>query len=262
MSVRKFIISLIIVLYSFASDLDQALSTTIDLKAFNLPSPPSESLGKKLKLWATYYYTPTYVSKLTGYPLLDMQGYELGPKLTHREWCMSALEGSTSIKYEGKNIVYNFAGFGENLQVNCKKYFKYTKSGKIRFRLANGPYGDGAGETNYILFPYRTIAVDPSFIPFGSLIFIPDARGIEISLRTGKSFTHDGYFFAADKGGAIKNNQIDVFEGVEKVSGFLKFIKSKPSGTFEAYIIEDENLRQLMDDAHHKESGVIVPGEF
>lgn len=246
----------------FSSHALSQTTTEIEVKDFNIPEPVSSSLGKSHWLWATYYYVPQYIDKQSGYPLLDLEGYELGPKLSHKEWCMAALEGSVSIKTTKGVEVYNFAGFGEELQVDCRKYYKYTKSGKIRFRIANGPYGDGAGETSYILFPYRTIAVDSSVIPFGTLVYIPAARGIEVTLKTGKKFTHDGYFFAADKGGAIKGNHIDVFQGVEKVSGFSKFIKSNPKGTFKAYVVKNNALREMVDYAHLKESGIIVPGEF
>ena len=252
----------IMAFFAFSSKNFAREITEIDVKDFNIPHPSSESLGELKWLWATYYYTPTYVSKSEGFPLLDMDGLELGPRLSHREWCISALEGSTAIRYQGELVVYNFAGFGEQLQVDCSKYYKYTKSGKIRFRLAEGPYGDGAGETRYILFPYRTIAVDPRVIPFGTLIYIPDARGIKVSLKSGKKFTHDGYFFAADKGGAIKGVHIDVFEGVEKVPAFEKFVKSNPKGKFKAFILKNESLRSLVEQAHYKESGILVPGEF
>jgi 3D (Asp-Asp-Asp) domain-containing protein len=237
-------------------------ATVANVKDFSIAAPPTSSYSKAHTLWATYYYTPTYNTRDKGYPLLDMQGDQLGPVLSHREWCMAALEGSVAVKENGVLNVYNFAGFNDELQVDCTKYFKYKKSGRIRFRTANGPYGDGAGGTSYILFPYRTIAVDNSQIPYGTLIYIPAARGIKVDLKSGKSFTHDGYFFAADKGGAIKGNHIDVFQGVQYISGFNKFIKSKASGTFKAYTIRNEKIRKLIENAHYKDSGVVVPGEF
>jgi 3D (Asp-Asp-Asp) domain-containing protein len=264
-SVKLLLVSALLIAaqYGWVSSQTHAqVATEIDIKDFNIPEPEKSSLGKLHWLWATYYYTPTYTSKSAGYPLLDLEGYELGPKLTHKEWCMSALEGSTAIHFNGKLTVYNYAGFGEELQVDCRKYYKYTKSGKLRFRLANGPYGDGANETSYILFPYRTIAVDKTLIPYGTLIYIPAARGIQVSLKSGKKFTHDGYFFAADKGGAIKGTHIDVFEGVEKVPAFSKFVKSTPKGTFKAYIVKNDQLREMVEQGHFKESGILVPGEF
>lgn len=69
----------------------------------------------------------------------------------------------------------------------------------------------------YKLFPYRTIAVDKNHIAYGSVVFIPDAVGTEILKKDGKTFLHDGYFFAGDTGAAIKTNHIDVFTGIEAI---------------------------------------------
>ena len=46
----------------------------------------------------------------------------------------------------------------------------------------------------------RTIAVDPSVIPYGSKIYIPQ---------------FDQYFIAEDCGGGIKGNKIDIFMNSE-----------------------------------------------
>lgn len=232
-------------------------------KDFTYKVPKSSEIDRTLTLWATYYYLPIYDNNASGYPLLDLDGGELGANLNHKDWCMSALEGSVVVRFGAADqTVYNYAGFGEQLQVDCQKYYPYKKSGKIRFRIANGPYGDGADETDYILFPYRTIAVDSSFIPFGSLLYIPAARGIKVSLKNGKVFTHDGYFFAADKGGAIKGNHIDVFQGVQIIPEFQKFVKSREDKTFKAYVVKNQKIREALNWAHLKESDVLRPGDF
>jgi 3D (Asp-Asp-Asp) domain-containing protein len=49
------------------------------------------------------------------------------------------------------------------------------------------------------LTPYRSIAVDPSVIPMGSKVYIPQYRD------------HGGWFKAADTGGAIQGRHVDVF---------------------------------------------------
>lgn len=48
----------------------------------------------------------------------------------------------------------------------------------------------------------RTIAVDPSVIPYGSIVYIQDY----------------GYFIAEDCGGAIKQNRIDIFTASHKTA--------------------------------------------
>ncbi|MCO5143991.1 MAG: 3D domain-containing protein [Oligoflexia bacterium] len=67
------------------------------------------------------------------------------------------------------------------------------------------PYGYGV---NLIpLVPFRSVAVDPSVVPIGSRVYIPQVIGAE--LPNGE--IHDGYFMAVDIGDAIKNKRIDMF---------------------------------------------------
>lgn len=99
--------------------------------------------------------------------------------------------------------------------------------------------------------PYRTIAVDKTKFPIGTVLFIPSVVGKEIILPNGTKTLHDGYFFAADIGGDIKGNHIDVFTGLFK-STPLDFIKSKSSGTFEAYIITNDEIKNQLINKHLK----------
>ena len=236
-----------------------------DIRNFTVPAPTVEQKTNAMKLWATYYFMPIYAfSTQETYPLLSRSGEALGPRLGHRQWCQAALQGSVAIRAQDKSVkVYNVDGIADEMQVDCTPFYRYKKSGRIRFRLADGPYGDGARpETDYVLFPYRSVAVDPDKIPHGSVVFIPAARGVEVTLESGKHFVHDGYFFAADKGGAIDGNQIDVYEGVEKIKGFKKFVKSSKKKTFDAYLIKNEALRLHLDDAHLPGRGTLRAGEF
>src|SRR4029453_332777 len=102
----------------------------------------------------------------------------------------------------------------------------------------NGPFGDGV--EGMILVPLRSVAVDRRHIPYGSVIYIPQAHGEEVTLPSGNLATHDGYFYAADTGGAIKGNHIDVFGGVFTSNPFPSFITSNASRTFEAFLINDQ----------------------
>jgi len=79
----------------------------------------------------------------------------------------------------------------------------------IRYRVVDVKYG--LGVRNYQLVPYRSIAVDPTKILIGSVVFIPQAVGIPLPDGT----FHDGYFFAHDIGGAIKKDRIDLYVGFE-----------------------------------------------
>jgi len=67
----------------------------------------------------------------------------------------------------------------------------------------------------------------------------------------GKSFVHDGYFFAADKGGAIRGGHIDVFTGNQREHPF-SFIKNKKIGSFQATLIEDDEIIDDLAQMHKK----------
>ena len=89
-----------------------------------------------------------------------------------------------------------------------------SKSGSVTFPLETGGWYNGAG-TRYVrptgisfaagpsldLSYYRSVAVDLSLIPRGSLVYVPAY----------KSKNKDGWFRADDTGGAINGRHIDVY---------------------------------------------------
>lgn len=222
---------------------------------FKFPEPTDSQRQKALTLWATFYNIHRAQSVSGGNPLLDKVGNSLGPTLSNRDWCFAALEGTVQVKdNDSKPVTYNFAGRGADLQVDCSSFFSSLSSNVIqamnrsRFMVAKGAFGDGAG--GFILVPYRTIAVDRDLIPLGSVIYIPAARGKSFTLPSGKTATHDGYFFAADVGGAIDDNHIDMFLGIDNNIGEFKFIKSTSSSTFSAFLINNSLISKALKSAH------------
>lgn len=97
----------------------------------------------------------------------------------------------------------------ENGKVLNFHQWHITSDGKkeVRYRFCgkSAPYGYGVDD--YKLRAFKSVAVDPSVIPLGSIVYIPAARGSK--LPDGK--IHDGYFEAIDIGTAIINKRIDVF---------------------------------------------------
>jgi 3D (Asp-Asp-Asp) domain-containing protein len=75
----------------------------------------------------------------------------------------------------------------------------------------------GAGVQQRKLVPFRSIAVDPRYIPIGATVYVPELVGI--LLPDGSK--HDGCLRADDMGGAIKQHKLDFF--VESYNNF-KFI--------------------------------------
>ncbi|MGZ3426958.1 MAG: 3D domain-containing protein [Polyangia bacterium] len=75
----------------------------------------------------------------------------------------------------------------------------------------------GAGVQGRPLEPFRSIAVDPRFIPIGATVYVPELVGTLLPDGT----RHDGCLRADDMGGAIKEHKLDFF--VESYNNF-KFI--------------------------------------
>jgi 3D (Asp-Asp-Asp) domain-containing protein len=75
----------------------------------------------------------------------------------------------------------------------------------------------GAGVQGRPLVPFRSIAVDPRYIPIGAPVYVPELVGALMPDGT----RHDGCLRADDMGGAIKEHKLDFF--VESYFNF-KFI--------------------------------------
>jgi 3D (Asp-Asp-Asp) domain-containing protein len=67
------------------------------------------------------------------------------------------------------------------------------------------PFGRGAGQRP--LVPFKSVAVDPRFIPIGEPLYIPEFDGM--LLPDGER--HDGCVRADDTGGGIKKKKMDFF---------------------------------------------------
>ncbi|HMF54717.1 MAG TPA: 3D domain-containing protein [Pyrinomonadaceae bacterium] len=237
---------------STSAETASSLNKRFDLK-FDLPEPASP--GERKTLWATYYYVYGDVRSVPdGQPLLNLSGDRLGPLLSVRDWCLGAIEGTIRVvDSNGHAEVYNYAGRGDSVQVDCSGVIhspsiNLNATGSSRYRIATGPFGDGV--PGMILVPYRTIAADTTVIPIGTVIYIPAARGMEIILPSGRKTKHDGYFYVADVGGAIKGNHIDVFGGILSSNPFPNFIKNKSSQTFEAFVIADSRITERLKRLH------------
>lgn len=228
---------------------------TLGERVHDFTLPAIEDGPPTRELWATYYYLPVVPQDPAGHALLDMSGRELGPHVSARDWCDGALEGSIAVvDDDGVLRVYNYAGVGASRQVDCRRFFRRLPAlGRTRFRIAKGPFGDGVAD--WTLVPMRTIAVDPDVIPYGSVVYIPAARGTPIRLPDGREVVHDGYFYAADTGGAIRGNHIDVYLGPTDDNPF-DFIGNRATATFPVYVItgQSDGLRRELDELHRNDN--------
>lgn len=221
---------------------------------FRFPAPKNTSTLKPLTLWSTQYYIHQFLSGGT-IPIVYADGTSSNLTADTCNFCSASLEGTAYVTDSLGNVtVINFAKTADSSFVDCRACSIYAGSklnveswGKTLWTKAAG-YGNGV--KNYSLVPYRTIAVDKEFIPYGTVIYIPKAKGKQIYLPNGKTVTHDGYFFAGDTGGAIKKNHIDIFTGIFMGNPFRDVIQSDQNKTFEAFIVTDKNIIRELTDFH------------
>jgi 3D (Asp-Asp-Asp) domain-containing protein len=223
---------------------------------FSLPSPKLEN-ARKLSLWATHYYLyPAMPATPDGVRFRDRNGTPLSDPVSPLNWCRGAIEGSIRTTKDGQLRTINFAGTKTDSQVDCAQVLSISpnqkpwiiSTGKSYFAPSIGNWGDGVN--GFRLAPFRSAAVDKSLIPYGSVIFIPSLRGQRLQLQTGQSVIHDGYLFAADTGGAIKGNHIDIFCGDTVKNCMPTLIKSDQSKVFDAFIMNSPELASELRKLH------------
>jgi len=211
------------------------------------------SRATPMKLWATYYTIHQANAIPNGEPLLNKSGQSLGVSLSHRDWCHAALEGTVQVLQGSVMRLYNFSGRGTTPQTDCSSYFKrlspevLEQISRVRFTPSSSSYGYGTQQLK--LVPYRTVAVDRTQIPIGSVLFIPAARGQLVTLPSGDRVYHDGFFYAADVGSNIKGNHIDVFLGTGSRNPF-PFVTSSANTPFSAFLIQDTEITQALAKLH------------
>lgn len=213
--------------------------------SFQLEAPREEALGPTLGLWGTHYHTPEVQPALAtisaAFPLIGRDGAPVSAPLTHRDWCEAALQGSVSVRSGDVTTAYVFVDANGPEQANCDQWLGSlsdkvkTATRRARFMKVNHPLG--CGVRNHPLAPYRTIAVDPSVIPLESVVFVPELRGRAFRYN-GRSYVHDGYLFAGDRGGAIKGPHIDVFMQEDGASALEDIFASTGARTFKAHIVD------------------------
>ncbi|MFC5269900.1 3D domain-containing protein [Adhaeribacter terreus] len=223
--------------------------------AFDLAPPANPSALRKLNLWATYYFVHQFKSG-GNIPIVYRNGKPSGLYADACDFCEASLQGSAYVTdAEGNVSVVKFAKTGKRTFVNCRTCTKFSDSnaaaswGKALWIKSTGFSG---GLNRYKLIPFRSVAVDRKVIPYGTVLYIPQFQGQPIALPNGQTLTHDGYFFAADRGGLVKKNQIDLFTGTHSTNPFPEIIRSDNNQTFEAYIVKDKAIINALKAAHRK----------
>ncbi len=225
--------------------------------AFTLAAPELPASATRHTLWSTNYYTPVYrpSADADALPLIDVKNIAISPKLARKDWCNISLQGTAMLRGEdGSATAYVYVDSKGPEQVNCDDRLGKlsdkikVSSRKARYQKVTHPYG--CGVRNMPLIPFRTIAVDSTVIPYRTVLFIPGLRGLAFELE-GKTYAHDGYVFAGDRGGAIKGMHIDFFSGNQKASPFPTVIASNETKTFPAFVVPADNPVAVTLTAEH-----------
>lgn len=90
------------------------------------------------------------------------------------------------------------------------------------------------GVNGFTLKELKSVAVDPSVIPVGSRLYIPEAEGVTFS----DSSCHNGVFYAHDIGGAIKGNRIDIYLGPKSNLDFFRSTALYGPGYVRVYLLQ------------------------
>ena len=241
----------IIILNSCGSKQESGNNIAGNSQRFELRKQDYNELRDPVDAWATNYYIPEFRDGSGEIALRDMNGNALGPRLSSHDWCSSALEGSVKINFEnGISKVYNFLGKAEKFSVDCSAFLGLD-IGQSKFKISKSEFGEGTAAYN--LVPFRSLATDNDVFPLGTVLYIPAARGNKIKVGD-KYIIHDGYFFVADRGGAIKENHIDVFTGVKHSSTFFPWIGHNSESVFKAYIVTDPKIIENLSNQHLKKN--------
>jgi 3D (Asp-Asp-Asp) domain-containing protein len=141
---------------------------------------------------------------------VSMEGEGIG--LDGRKYHIDSIGSSGWITERGRRAQFGRGGIFAPFW-RAAGYWR-NGSGGVTFPLDAGGWYDGEGKkyvapANITFAPgqskpvryYRSVAVDPTLIPLGSLVYVPAY----------KPLNKDGWFRADDVGGAIKGRHIDVY---------------------------------------------------
>ena len=200
-----------------------ARADTSKLAREGAPAQPKELLRGKNKTCCGYPLSPTDGYTLTFYWLAMETDFDEPQEIKFANpdaADLYTLDGyyigsypekfAASLRMEGSGILAD----GRVLQYHGKCPFGYGTCFQT-LDVAEYPFGRGAYHRP--LIPFKSIAVDPSLVPIGEPVYIPEFDGMILPDGT----VHDGCVRADDTGGAIKKRHIDFFVVTEGNFWFL-----------------------------------------
>lgn len=160
---------------------------------------PDAELGQKIgSFHVTYYWMAAQRKKSGEVPLLDRKTCKPIATVTSDFATRLSREGTGKL-LDGRTV--NVAG-----SCSCDTSQCYFVVGK------NKAWGVGVAERP--LAPFRSVAVDSSVVPIGTLLYIEELDGLTMpGHQPWGGFVHDGCVVADDRGGGVDGHQLDLFMG-------------------------------------------------
>lgn len=177
-------------------DLGGVARAAIDTARPLLDAPTREPVARLGTFKLTYYYMPSESSS-------DSGGVQLYTKACRKVGRVSSsfaqklrMQGGGKLA-DGRVLIFSGA-------CSCPNSPCY--------RVARADHTWGTGVEDRPLSPFRSVAVDPSRVSIGSLLYIPELDGLTMpgNLPWG-GYVHDGCVVADDRGSGIRGRQIDLF---------------------------------------------------
>jgi 3D (Asp-Asp-Asp) domain-containing protein len=156
------------------------------------PVPPAAELGR---FRLTYYYMPTETERRAQSVQLFTRSCRKIARVSQVFSQKLRMQGGGKLA-DGRVLIY--AG-------SCP-----CGSGPC-YGFAPRDHEWGTGANDRPLSPFRSVAVDPSRVSIGSLLYIPELDGLTMpGAEPYGGFVHDGCVVADDRGGGIRGKQLDL----------------------------------------------------
>ena len=160
---------------------------------FQPPPPPEAAPLGRFRM--TYYYMPTETKRSRAVQLYTRSCKKIA-KVSSDFSQHLRMQGGGKLA-DGRVLIY--AG-------SCS-----CGSGPC-YGFAPADHEWGTGVDKRPLSPFRSVAVDPTRVSIGSLLYIPELDGLTMPGQAPYGgFVHDGCVVADDRGGGIRGKQIDFF---------------------------------------------------
>jgi len=154
---------------------------------------PEPKVVKTVKLRNTYYL------------ILDESRYAPGTEASILTMSGSLIAKVSASYKKGLDI----EGTGRLRDGRVVNYAGRGADKSVRYLVSKAPFGYGVGGCP--LVPFKTIAIDKNVVPYGSTVRIKETVGMVLP----DGSKHDGLWKAEDTGGAIKNDRLDFFLGLD-----------------------------------------------